>query len=49
MKGQLRKDLECFQDAISQLDKHELEAMLIQLAWKETTIEQIVESVINDF
>jgi hypothetical protein len=40
--------LNLFADAIYLMDKQDLEKMIIELAWKETTIEQIVDSVFED-
>jgi len=40
--------LNLFADAIYLMDKHDLEKMIIELAWKETTIECIVDSVFED-
>jgi len=48
MNSQLEKDLGYFQEALYQMDREDLEGMLIELAWKETTIESIVASVIED-
>ena len=40
--------LNLFTEAIYLMDKQDLENMLVQLAWKETTMEQIVDSVVED-
>jgi len=40
--------LNLFADAIYLMDKQDLEKMIIELAWKETTIESIVDSVFED-
>lgn len=40
--------LNLFADAIYLLDKQDLEKIIVELAWKETTIEQVVESVVGE-
>lgn len=47
--SQLEKNLNYFKDAISKMERYELEKILIQLAWKETTIEDIIEVVIYQY
>jgi len=41
--------LNLFADAIYLMDKHDLEKMIVELAWKETTIEHLVDSVVQDY
>lgn len=48
-QSQLEKDLNYFKDAISKMEREELEEMLVQLAWKETTIEHIIDVVIYQY
>lgn len=40
--------LNLFAEAIYMMDKQDLEKMIVELAWKETTIEAIVDSVVED-
>jgi hypothetical protein len=40
--------LNLFTESLYQFDKQDLEKMLIELVWKETTIESLVDSVVED-
>ena len=44
----MKTKLKLFQDALNKMDRDDLEIMLIELAWKETTIEHLVDSVVTD-
>ena len=40
--------LNLFTESLYQFDKQDLEKMLIELVWEETTIESLVDSVVED-
>jgi hypothetical protein len=40
--------LNLFTESLYQFDKQDLEKMLIELVWEETTIENLVDSVVED-
>jgi hypothetical protein len=40
--------LNLFTESLYQFDKQDLEKMLIELVWEETTIDSLVDSVVED-
>ena len=46
---EIEEKLNLFAEALYHFDKEELKEMLEELAWKETTIEHLVDSVLQDY
>jgi hypothetical protein len=44
----MNERLELFAETLFQLDKQDLEKMLMELAWKECTIDDLIDSIVRD-